>query len=805
MKLPADILERVREADQIGDPLTPFDDPWREFDFNEIIDFSELHWPWWLFCKAPNCGKPFIAGKRNQKYCSRKCTTNATRDERRAQHEMQFIGIDGEGVNVLNDAGEIVEHDYVLLCANGIDTEPLFLHRNGARLTTLEILKWLYCIVFARHPDACFVTFAMGYDLSQWLKNLPKSRARGLFVKDEIQKRQRTKSGGNTTPFPVRWRDPERPSREWELDTLGTKRFKLRLCETPYRDYSGRELENATNKRPSWMYICDVFSYFQQSFVKAIDPEPRIKAGTASIVTPEEYEIIREGKSRREDARFDEAMMQYNALECKVLARLMKELDRGMVENDVRLRRDKYIGPGQTAQAAMDVIIKTSDTDFTRKNIEAKVPLEFRDRARQSYFGGWFEIMKHGMHEGTAYEYDINSAYPKVMTQLPCLLHGNHLHGEGDPYRASRLRQYRNSGFGLSPGQILCLVDASVVGLHPRIGAMLHRRARSGRVSRPHMTEGWYWLHELEAAKRAGLIDTIDWHQWHAYVPCDCPKPLHSLEDMYLKRLQVGKNTPSGIALKLMYNSCYGKFAQSIGAPKYANPVYASLITAGCRCLILDAIATHQDGAESVLMVATDGIYFTAPHHIIDPDPVALGCWTLTERENLMLFKPGTYWDDDVRAKLRAGDLEKIKFKSRGVNMAALARGLLDLDEQFAAMKPGDKWPSLPVTIPFQVISPQQALARNKWHLCGSVSNTRTINISADPSSKRVADQPGWSRPPLMHNPIRSAPYTETFGDETLESLLVDRPLTDNLHPDGQLVMQLSELFLGDKVDVGAI
>jgi len=57
----------------------------------------------------------------------------------------------------------------------------------------------------------------------------------------------------------------------------------------------------------------------------------------------------------------------------------------------------------------------------------------------------------------------------------------------------------------------------------------------------------------------------------------------------------------------------------------------------------------------------------------------------------------------------------------------------------------------------------------------------------------------------LMYNPIRSAPYTETFGDETLESLVVDRPLTDNLHPDGQLVMQLSEIFLGDKVDIRAI
>ena len=177
MKTTIEILEEILKAEEI-DEITPFDDPWRNVDIGKIIDPAELHCPWWLFCKAPDCEWPFIAYKRNQKYCSRKCSANAARDERRAQHEIEFIGIDGEGVNVLNDAGEIVEHNYVLLCANGINTEPLFLHRDDSRLTTLEILEWLYYTVFPRYPDACFVTFAMGYDLSQWLKSLPKSRAR---------------------------------------------------------------------------------------------------------------------------------------------------------------------------------------------------------------------------------------------------------------------------------------------------------------------------------------------------------------------------------------------------------------------------------------------------------------------------------------------------------------------------------------------------------------------------------------------------------------------------------------------------
>src|SRR6185312_12186664 len=51
---------------------------------------------------------------------------------------------------------------------------------------------------------------------------------------------------------------------------------------------------------------------------------------------------------------------------------------------------------------------------------------QFRDAARLAYFGGWFEIMWHGMAAGPSYAYDINSAYPKIMSQLPCLLHGSY-------------------------------------------------------------------------------------------------------------------------------------------------------------------------------------------------------------------------------------------------------------------------------------------------------------------------------------------------------------------------------------------
>ena len=328
------------------------------------------------------------------------------------------------------------------------------------------------------------------------------------------------------------------------------------------------------------------------------------------------------------------------------------------------------------------------------------------------------------------------------------------LERQGQSYHAAKLAK---RGFGTAPGQALCLVEATVFGSHPRIGAMLHRNP-DNRVLRPQITQGWFWLHEIEASQRAGLIDTIDFMQWKAYIPGGCPPPLRSLAEMYQQRLVVGKNSPNGKALKLRYNSCYGKTAQSVGNPKYANFVYASLITAGCRCMILDAIATHPQGADAVLMIATDGIYFTAPHPGL-PLSNKLGEWEMKVRNNMNLFKPGTYWDDGARGMARRGDFGDIKLKSRGINLEALAKEILTLDAAYAAMQPGDEWPSLPIEIPFQVISPQVALARGKWNLCGAVSNTHKITITGDSKMKRVASGPGWSQPYKVVDHPRCTPY----------------------------------------------
>lgn len=706
------------------------------------------------------CGTPFqaktVRAKRCKKNCGRVRSSESANGARTRKRQVtQFIGVDGEGVT-----REDGTHDYVLL---SVGNESLY-RPDGGRLTWREIFPFLWG-QFTENPNAAFVGYYLGYDFTQWLRGLPESRARLLFTKAGIASRSRKDSGGNPMPFPVHvgeW--------EWEIEMLGLKRFLIRpgLGHAPH--------PKLKNNHP-WMAICDVGSFFQQSFLKTI----KEWAGT-DTVSDTEYAIIAEGKQMRATAVFDKAMIRYNILENEILARIMPALNTGFQGVGIALNRKQWFGPGQAAQGWLRLIGAP-----TAEEVKEAVPVFARDAGRMSYYGGWFEIFRHGTVPGTTYEYDINSAYPYVISELPCLLHGEWSHVDVPvpvelAPRAGTLR----------------VLHGHAKGSNGYIGTLPHRTAK-GSVLRPLETSGWYWEHEVNAAKTAGLVDEFLVDEYVQYEKCGCPPPLRAIADLYLERLTVGKNTPHGKAFKLIYNSAYGKMAQSIGSPKFANPIYASLITAGCRTMILDAIATHPVGAEDVMMIATDGIYFRSPHTALKLSGSELGAWDGSTKENLTLFMPGLYWDDESRKRVKEG--ADAKLKSRGVPAADLATRILDIDTLFAEMCIGDSWPRLEIPINFSMVSPGQALARNKWETCGSVTQGGMSKVlSADPSTKRVAmaSDDKDSRilrtfPYYMGKELESTPYDRHFGDEMANAILNDEVMT----PEGLITILLPELLHG--------
>lgn len=672
-----------------------------------------------------------------------------------------FACLDGEGVT-LNGSS----HKYVLL---GVGSDQ---KANRMGLGWDEILEFLYSHY---RKGTAFTGFFLGYDFTQWFRNLPEERARMLLTIEGRAKRQRRVKGGhNIAPHPVEWRD-------WQFDILGTKRLRIRPknCDCAIQSCPCKP-------KPPWMYICDSGGFFQTSLVNVIDPSK----WQEPIVTPEEFEKILAGKAKRATASLDQSMLDYNALENEILRRALKELDKGFRTMGIHLTPSQWYGPGQAAQEWL----KARTEAPTRVEIQALAetwPSGLLEAAMASYFGGWFELFMHGLIKGQIHEYDINSAYPYIISQLPCLLHGTWESGIGKPDVAS--------------GQI-CLVYARVqsCSLKSRkkrwakqyIGAMLHRD-KKGRITRPKVTEGWYWHHEIKAARKAKCLNSIIYNElsrWYKYIPCDCPPPIREVANLYKLRLTFGKDSAIGKSAKLVANSCYGKFAQSVGKPLFGNPIYASLITAGCRVMILEAIATHPKGKADVAMVATDAVYFLSEHSTIRISN-NLGEWSHKRKSNMCLFKPGVYWDDEARNAIATG--RNPIFKARGVNARAFASELEGIDQWFREWNgrsphcgPNDPlfdeersatWPTITYRPGFTMTTALQALIQNKWDQAGELINYDEHDLpvqNSNPIAKRSPrvyyNEDGIYRSePWDHGyrgnkvgEIVSVPYDKKFGLE---------------------------------------
>lgn len=639
---------------------------------------------------------------------------------------IRFIGIDGEGVTLPDGT-----HKYVLL---GVGDQQIA-DPNGLSWDTICEFLWEQFLENGTRGVA-YVGFFLGYDFTQWIKQLPQDRAWYLLT-IEGKARRKPKSKDRPHPFPVGYG-------QWEFDILGSKRFKLR---------------KKGSKR--WMNICDTGPFFQKSFMKVIDP----KEWSEPVVSQADYDLLSVGKAKRATAVLDSDMLRYNARENLILSSVLERLDEGFRSLGISLAPGQWFGPGQAAQVWLKGRVTDSET------LQAITPSDVLEAARKSYFGGWFEIMAHGYLYGKTHEYDINSAYPYIISTLPCLEHGTWIHNDPDTHWESPYT----------------LVYAEVEGNHPYVGTMLHRD-KKGNIYRPHKTEGWYWLHEVVAAKRAGLICEIQQHDWWSYHPCACPNPLREVQAIYNLRKEVGKKTPLGIACKLVPNSLYGKFAQSIGEPKYANPIYASLITTGCRTIILNAIATHPKGAEDVVMVATDGIYFRTEHPLLKISG-ELGDWDHNVKTNLSLFKPGVYWDDTTRKEIRAGNSPV--FKSRGISAKAFGGELEFIDSWWISCrnrlnKGRFEWPWAEILVDFNMMTALQALMRDDWEKAGKIQKIK-LKQSADPESKRrdvFHDGLMLRTYPRLNEPYEpSHEYEKRFGME--DPFSAENQEIGGIQPDG--------------------
>lgn len=503
-----------------------------------------------------------------------KCGRRARNHRRHRKREREYvyqprpiIGIDGEGYTTPDG-----RHLYTYLAACS-ESRLIADCENPNGLTTDEVLRFLWSL-----PKAyLLVGFSLGYDRTKWFENWPDHCIYQLMHSEHYQSEE-------GRPYPARHDG-------WSA-TLVSTRLTIR------RD----------DEKKKSCTVWDVFKFFQSSFVAALT---RWDVGTV-----EERERIAADKERRGSFQgIGLREKEYCQSECMLLAKLIRQL---LDAHDAEgLRLNSYFGPGSTAS----LILKSFGDQraiITQSELHHAVSC--------AYFGGRFEVSRVGpVKAKQLYVYDIASAYPYAMCQIPCLLHGKWVHTDKVNLKKLPIASV-----------IRFRVDAHTK-MHPAWGPLPHRMP-DGNILFPQVSAGgWAWRDEVQAAIaiHPGVKPLEAWF-WES--TCVCPPPFKdTIERLYQRRLAWGKGA-QGLVLKLALNSLYGKSAQRVGKGQFRCMVRAGMITSMTRAKLLRAVALAKKPWD-VLELATDSIMSLSP---LDIEQDGLGGWERKKWEGgVFLMRPG--------------------------------------------------------------------------------------------------------------------------------------------------------------------
>ena len=536
----------------------------------------------------------------------------------------QIVSVDGEG----NDIDGI--HAYTMICAADDRSFERSLIHDGSRrerdetrmpnygLKTEDIFEFL--LNCRQYDSTLVVSFAFTYDVTKILSDIP------LDVLQQI-----ADGGGNAGTKWGKYEIKCRPRKWFEITDLSAGKRQ-----------NGSRMEYRRRVR-----VWDVFTFFQSSFVNAL-------WGAKELFDPEVIREIASMKNKRShfEDESTEDILRYCYRECRYLSVLCRDLLTHM--DTVKLHPNSFDGPGGLAS-----------TWFKREGIKDHISLAGlpEDVALAGYYGGRFEI-SHVGYIGDAYAYDINSAYPHITRNLPCLAHGEFR--KTDRFESGKVGIYRvgarTQGNRFAPFPFRVSKELSREQREENRRNDVPTKAEidrniftlsAGTVCFPHGGERWVWQDEVEVAIRHYGEDAIPVHEGYVYEQKCNHLPFAKLTDIYDERVRL-KNAGNGAqkVLKLLINSLYGKTAQSIGwrlvkkngewtaeRPPFQSYIWAGLITSGCRAMVLDMALSH--GAD-VVSFATDGIISRTKIPGVE-DSKALGGWEVEEYRNVYLFQSGIY------------------------------------------------------------------------------------------------------------------------------------------------------------------
>jgi hypothetical protein len=535
----------------------------------------------------------------------------------------EFIGCDGEGGTLDNGY-----HAYWLL---RVGDQCIRAKGGNVRITSAEALEFLSNLP----DDKIYVGFFFDYDVTKILEDLPFEKL------DRLVNRDKRRSNNGIQTFPVTWGP-------YEIEYFPKKAFQVRkrVGTTIGEDGKAKAIWS------KWVVINDVGSFFQCKFVEALE--------RWQIGTDDEKALIQSGKDMRSDFSIETGTIdKYNQLEIVLLEKLMEKFRAACIEVGIVPR--KWQGPGQLAEAAFRKFgVPESKEIPMLENVEFEGLVEY---GRFAFYGGRPEISVIGPVNQVVYQWDINSAYPTAMRYLPCLLHGGWEfveHWEGEVPKADHLDK---TNYAICYGNFEGKEGERVSWYGMPI------RDKNGSICYPRAGSGWYWNFEIEASIHQKFTVQSAWVYTRQ---CDCHF-LDYVEDLYEERLRLGKDGAGGI-LKLLLNSKYGKMVQSVGFPRYANPIWGSFITAFCREMVQEFIHGSplcKEGkcGRDILAVATDSVSTITDRDL--KESRRLGGWSKEIHPNGVFYvQPGLYFGSSGKPP-----------KTRGVPRAAMER----MEEEFRA------------------------------------------------------------------------------------------------------------------------
>lgn len=545
----------------------------------------------------------------------RRCNHPASAHEFTNPNDAPIVCIDGEGKG--DDP-----HNYVLLCAvdeYGVVRGELTPEPGRSEITTRQAFDFLLDLGEVR-----VFGFSLGYDYTKILKDLSNLQIYKLVRPETRQRIIATDKGDLVVHDKVYWTDINSGDKQtFELDMIRS-RLSLRRAEWDPKLKRGDKIGFFKGVGPR-LVVWDVFRFFGASFVNTL-----ISWKVAPI---EKLTRMRNMKEKRSqfDKQTDKEIRDYCVEETEYMARLTRSLIQS--HSDIGLELKAFYGAGTTGKTMLETWgVKTYRGHLCE-------PEEMRRAVHSAFFGGRFECSRIGPIPGPVYNYDISSAYPYHILHLPCLACGSWelVKGKGLQRAIETSR--------------LALVNTRLPRIENpmRSWGPLPHRLTDGTIQYPLFSAGgWVWQDEfLAAQKYFSQVKAVK--AWVYHANCD-HAPFSRVPEYYRERVRIGKEG-KGHVYKLGLNSGYGQIARSVGIkPPFQSWIWAGLITSNTRAQLLPAIGGSGDDGWPIVMVATDGIFSTAPLTLPVPKETGTGSILSEEKDKLtgefkLVKKPLGGWE----------------------------------------------------------------------------------------------------------------------------------------------------------------